>query len=409
MTASHDSAARPPLTAGLKRLLAFTTTSALAAMTLVYIDAHDPKITFADAELQAGKALNRIGYTWAKVAVEDGVARIRGEAPSETERVIAYDVVRKSLRTMMGKAGVIANVTSELKLTPEALAGIARDNEQRTRMVAESEPKTPPQDFGGARAPWTPEVAAAIEAPQTAPVAGNAALPPPSPASDHAMFEQKAFEPSAGPAEKETPAAIETASLEKPAVPEASQTAPQPSAVASPPATASESAKPQPVVTIETAAVDKPADPPAAGTATVDSKSDCKAEFADALSSSKIVFASDFAVIDKQSRPLLDKLAGIAKRCSKFSLLVEGHTDGSGRKGHNNALSKKRAEAVRWALIDRGIDMDHIAAAGFGATRPLDRSGSDSAKARNRRIEFSVLEPSSRPQSAQKSAASEQR
>jgi outer membrane protein OmpA-like peptidoglycan-associated protein len=180
------------------------------------------------------------------------------------------------------------------------------------------------------------------------------------------------------------PALIETAALD---TPQPAQPAP---AATSPAATA-------------TSAPAKTA--PAKPAADLDSKADCKAEFADALSSATIVFASDSAVIDKQSRGLLDKLAAIAKRCSRFSLVVEGHTDGTGRKGHNDALSRKRAEAVRWALVDRGIDMDHISAIGYGASRPLEPGTGASAVARNRRIEFSVLEPTTlRPKAALEAA-----
>jgi outer membrane protein OmpA-like peptidoglycan-associated protein len=120
----------------------------------------------------------------------------------------------------------------------------------------------------------------------------------------------------------------------------------------------------------------------------------CADAFAEALDGTTINFARASAVIQKESRPLLDKLAAIAKRCKGYRLTVEGHTDLTGSRAANLSLSKKRAEAVRWALIDRGIDMDHIAAEGFGASRPLENATSDDANAKNRRIAVTVSEAS---------------
>ncbi len=118
----------------------------------------------------------------------------------------------------------------------------------------------------------------------------------------------------------------------------------------------------------------------------------CADAFAEALDGTTINFARASAVIQKESRALLDKLASIAKRCKGYRLTVEGHTDLTGSPAANRTLSKKRAEAVRWALIDRGIDMDHIAAEGFGASRPLENATNEEANAKNRRIAITVSE-----------------
>lgn len=387
---------RSPRKGATAGLLGFTTTAAIAAMMLVYIDASNPELTFADAEQQAGQSLQRYGYNWAKVELIDGVAHLKGEAPSETERIIAYEVVRKTLRPMMGRSGPVEAISSHLTLTTDAQAQLAKAKESRTRIVAEAEPRTI-SAAPAATASFTPS-AAPVDVSQA--LAANAAPATPP--------EVEAAEKHAAPApveervaERAPPDRPQTAAATGAQIETAAVNPPRPEA-AKPEAAAPAAAAPVEVAANTAMANDADDGMPSVAPATaggtagqLGSKSDCKAEFADALSSTKIVFGSDSAVIDKQSRPLLDKLAAIAKRCSRFSLVVEGHTDGSGRKGHNNALSKKRAEAVRWALVDRGVDMDHITAEGFGAARPIDRSGSAEAKARNRRIEFSVLEPSS--------------
>jgi len=52
-------------------------------------------------------------------------------------------------------------------------------------------------------------------------------------------------------------------------------------------------------------------------------------------------------------------------------LTVRGHTDASGAKPYNLALSLRRAEAVKAALVERGIPADTIAVQGLGDSQPL--------------------------------------
>lgn len=415
-------------------LLGFTTAAAIAAMMLVYIDASNPELTIADAEQRAQQSLKQYGYNWARVQVTDGVAQLNGQAPGESERVIAYELVRKALRPMMGRSGPVEAISSRITLSAEGEARLAKATESRTRMIAEAEPRTLAAETAtrgaGIATQEQPDISAATAAAAFVPSTGAADQPSAEGATLAAAPSVAAATPPAQSAEQRV-AEVAQAPVEAPAiVSDASHVAGH-VAVASPPAGANietsavdtaphhtaahaadaPAASPAPSAAATPAAVAATApsadetspETPSASAASpgqFGSKSDCKAEFADTLASTTIVFGSDSATIDKQSRPLLDKLAAIAKRCSRFSLVVEGHTDGSGRKGHNNALSKKRAEAVRWALIDRGVDMDHITAEGFGSARPIDRSGSAEAKARNRRIEFSVLEPAANERKA---------
>ena len=57
------------------------------------------------------------------------------------------------------------------------------------------------------------------------------------------------------------------------------------------------------------------------------------------------------------------------------------------------ALSVARAEAVIDALIKRGIKADRLYAVGYGETLPLVPNTTKANKAKNRRIEFSVVDP----------------
>ncbi len=301
-------------------------TSAMAAMTFAFLSATDPRIALDEARIDAASALARSGFSWASVEIENQVAVIRGEAPGEPERVMAFEVVSKALRPALHESKVVARVRSQLTLAQRPAP-------------AQSEPPV-----------------AAVE---------------PSPAPARTEQRVAGMEPTAAATRSWTAPPVQFPNG-APVMPVA-----EVSVAAASPAPEAASA------TIETASVDKAATP---------TPSTCKDELAATLASSAIVFARDSATIDKQSRPVLDNLAGIAKRCGRNHFAVEGHTDGQGSKAHNLALSQRRAEAVKTALINRGIDMDHISARGFGSARPMERGTSAVALAKNRRIEITVSE-----------------
>ena len=74
------------------------------------------------------------------------------------------------------------------------------------------------------------------------------------------------------------------------------------------------------------------------------------------------------------------------------SVRVEGHTDDVGSAKKNLELSQARAEAVREQLIAKGIEPDQLQAIGYGNSRPLDKRRTAEARARNRRVEFIIVE-----------------
>lgn len=120
----------------------------------------------------------------------------------------------------------------------------------------------------------------------------------------------------------------------------------------------------------------------------------CDQSMADLLSGSTIEFATNSAVIRSASALLLDGIARAANACPG-RLRIEGHTDNVGRDAFNTTLSLRRAEAVRTALIRRGVDADRLVAEGFGAARPVADNETDAGRARNRRIEIRAAGASS--------------
>ncbi len=86
----------------------------------------------------------------------------------------------------------------------------------------------------------------------------------------------------------------------------------------------------------------------------------------------------------------LDRLARFLRDNPERNLKIEGHTDSVGRDDFNLGLSQRRADAVRTALVERGIDGGRIATEGLGKTRPVASNDTAEGRQRNRRVEIVI-------------------
>lgn len=116
----------------------------------------------------------------------------------------------------------------------------------------------------------------------------------------------------------------------------------------------------------------------------------CQNDVEAILHARTIRFAEASARIDAGSDKVLNEVAAALRPCLGSIIAVTGHTDSNGDATANVALSLARAEAVRWALIGRGIPADGLRAAGVGSKKPLP--GLLAEDPANRRIDFSVIE-----------------
>lgn len=102
-----------------------------------------------------------------------------------------------------------------------------------------------------------------------------------------------------------------------------------------------------------------------------------------------IHFASDSAVLDKDSAATLAEMAKLLKAQPALKVYIVGHTDDSGTLAHNLTLSQQRAEAVAKALAtDYGIAPARLAAKGLASYAPVASNRDEAGKARNRRVEL---------------------
>ncbi|HEX9102021.1 MAG TPA: OmpA family protein, partial [Polyangia bacterium] len=106
-----------------------------------------------------------------------------------------------------------------------------------------------------------------------------------------------------------------------------------------------------------------------------------------------IWFDTGRATIARRSEALVGRVADKLNANPRVRRIrIEGHTDDIGSARKNQELSQARAEAVRDFLIRRGVDADRLQAVGFGNTRPLDSHRNAEARAKNRRVDFIIVE-----------------
>ncbi|QDQ27553.1 OmpA family protein [Chitinimonas arctica] len=86
----------------------------------------------------------------------------------------------------------------------------------------------------------------------------------------------------------------------------------------------------------------------------------------------------------------LDRLAEVMLKFPERRLLVEGFTDSSGSDSSNQALSERRTQAVRAALIDRGMLAERIDVRGYGKAYPVADNATAAGRQQNRRVEILI-------------------
>jgi outer membrane protein OmpA-like peptidoglycan-associated protein len=103
---------------------------------------------------------------------------------------------------------------------------------------------------------------------------------------------------------------------------------------------------------------------------------------------SDVLFKTGSFELMPAARERLAKVSGIVLAYPSLHLQVEGHTDSIGTDDYNQALSEKRAGAVRDYLVQEGISADAIKALGFGKTEPIASNDTPEGRQQNRRVEL---------------------
>jgi len=101
-----------------------------------------------------------------------------------------------------------------------------------------------------------------------------------------------------------------------------------------------------------------------------------------------VLFDTDQSELRAGGRRSIERLGSFLKEYPQRKAMIEGYTDSVGSDSHNQALSGRRADAVRTALVGMGVGGGQLLAQGYGEMHPV--AGNDSAGGRqmNRRVEI---------------------
>jgi len=117
----------------------------------------------------------------------------------------------------------------------------------------------------------------------------------------------------------------------------------------------------------------------------------CQKELDWLMRSNQIEFRTGSAVLRDESSGLLNTLIDVVAQCPEADVEIAGHTDATGDASANLNLSLERADAVVEYLAAGGISAERMVARGYGAERPIADNATAAGRARNRRIEFTIV------------------
>lgn len=105
---------------------------------------------------------------------------------------------------------------------------------------------------------------------------------------------------------------------------------------------------------------------------------------------SGLLFDFDSDVVKGSARSNLSTLAKSLDQYPKSNLLIVGHTDSVGTAAYNEDLSRRRANAAANYLVSEGVARSRLQTMGLGESEPVASGNTESAMAKNRRVEVAI-------------------
>jgi OOP family OmpA-OmpF porin len=103
-----------------------------------------------------------------------------------------------------------------------------------------------------------------------------------------------------------------------------------------------------------------------------------------------VFFDWDRSNLSQQALATIKQAAGVFKTKGQARITATGHTDTSGPEAYNMALSLRRANAVKDALVREGVPAQAITVIGKGENGLLVQTGPDVREPQNRRVEIVI-------------------
>jgi len=105
-----------------------------------------------------------------------------------------------------------------------------------------------------------------------------------------------------------------------------------------------------------------------------------------------IFFETGKSTLKEESYRSLNALVEFFQEYPNVKVEIGGHTDNVGSAATNKRLSKERARSVALYIIEQGINKDRFQARGFGPDKPKASNKTKEGRARNRRVDFTIME-----------------
>jgi outer membrane protein OmpA-like peptidoglycan-associated protein len=113
-----------------------------------------------------------------------------------------------------------------------------------------------------------------------------------------------------------------------------------------------------------------------------------------------ILFDTNKAALKPASKKDLSAFAHVLKDYPETDLMIEGHTDSTGKEPFNQKLSQDRAQAVISFMSEQGVNGGRMTGRGYAAQRPVADNKTDAGRKKNRRVEVQI-KPNEKLQSGQ--------
>lgn len=105
----------------------------------------------------------------------------------------------------------------------------------------------------------------------------------------------------------------------------------------------------------------------------------------------QVLFATDSSALRPGAARKLEALAGYLRANSGVRVAIDGHTDSRASDAYNDALSLRRADAVRAAFDEFGVTRARFSVDGHGERQPVASNATPQGMQRNRRVEITLL------------------
>jgi OmpA-OmpF porin, OOP family len=106
----------------------------------------------------------------------------------------------------------------------------------------------------------------------------------------------------------------------------------------------------------------------------------------------KVFFKFNSIDLESESENQLDKLVSFMNNNTSMTILIKGHTSSEGGNEYNLKLSEQRSKIVMDYVVSKGIKAERLSYKGFGKTQPIANNETEEGKAKNRRVEFEIIQ-----------------